>query len=68
MPLLADEDLSVAKSYDAYSGLSRMPKRAVIIIDEQGNVAHRHDHALGLDFQTVADLKKTLDELPAAAT
>ena len=67
VPLLADEDFAVAKAYDAYSGLVKMPKRAVIIIDEQGRVAHRHDHALGLDFQTVADLKKTLDGLPAAA-
>ena len=66
VPLLADEDFSVAKAYDAYSGLVKMPKRAVIVIDEQGKVAHRHDHALGLDFQTVADLKKTLDVLPAA--
>jgi hypothetical protein len=39
----------------------------VIIIDEQGDVVHRHDHALGLDFQTVADLKKALDGLPAMA-
>lgn len=63
--LLADEDCAVAKAYDAYSGLAKTPKRAVIVIDEQGRVAHRHDHALGLDFQTVADLKQTLDELPA---
>lgn len=67
VPLLADPDFEVSKSYDAYSGLSKMPKRAVIVIDEQGRVAHRHDHALGLDFQTVADLKKTLEELPATA-
>jgi len=65
--LLADPDFEVAKDYDAYSGLSKMAKRSAIIIDEQGIVAHRHDHAIGLDFQTVADLKKTLDELPAAA-
>jgi peroxiredoxin Q/BCP len=65
VPLLADPDFEVAKAYSAYSGLVKMPRRAVIIVDEQGRVAHRHDHALGLDFQTVADLKKTLDELPA---
>ena len=65
--LLADPDFEVAKDYDAYSGLSKMAKRSAIIIDEQGIVAHRHDHAIGLDFQTVADLKKTLHELPAAA-
>ena len=67
VPLLADTDFEVSKAYDAYSSVTRMPKRAVVIVDEQGRVAHRHDHALGLDFQTVADLKKTLDELPAAA-
>ena len=67
VPLLADEDFAVSKAYDAYSGLVKMPKRAVIIVDEQGKVAHRHDHALGLDFQTVADLKDTLDSLPTAA-
>ncbi len=67
MPLLADPDLAVAKAYDAYSGLGRMAKRAAIIVDEEGRIAHRHDHALGLDFQTVADLKRTLDSLPAAA-
>ena len=67
VPLLADPDFEVAKSYDAYSGLAKSAKRSAIIIDEQGRVAHRHDHAMGLDFQTVADLKKTLDELPAAA-
>ena len=67
VPLLADPDFEVAKAYDAYSGLAKAAKRSAIVIDEQGRVAHRHDHALGLDFQTVADLKKTLDELPAGA-
>ena len=42
-------------------------KRAVIVVGEDGKVLHRHDHALGLDFQTVADLQKTLDSLPATA-
>ncbi len=67
VPLLADEDFSVAKAYGAYSRLAKVAKRAVIVIDEHGDVAHRHDHALGLDFQTVADLKKTLDGLAAVA-
>ena len=64
VPLLADPDMSVAESYDAASKRLKTTKRAAIIIDEQGRVAHRHDHALGLDFQTVADLKKTLEGLP----
>ncbi len=67
VPLLADTDLAVSKAYDAYSGLGRVAKRAAIIVDEEGRVAHRHDHALGLDFQTVADLQRTLESLPARA-
>ena len=41
--------------------------RAVIVIDEGGVVRYRHDHLLGLDFQSVDDLKTALDALPAAA-
>jgi peroxiredoxin Q/BCP len=67
VPLLADPDFEVAKAYDAYSGMVKSTRRSVIIVDEEGKVAHRHDHALGLDFQTVADLKQTLESLPAAA-
>ncbi len=67
VPLLADADGSVATRYDAYAKRLKMTKRSAIIIDEDGKVAHRHDHALGLDFQTVADLKETLDSLPARA-
>jgi peroxiredoxin Q/BCP len=62
VPLLADVDKAVGKAYSA-SG-----KRAVIIIDEQGVVRHRHDHRLGLDYQSVDDLKAALDSLPASAT
>jgi thioredoxin-dependent peroxiredoxin len=66
VPLLADVDSAVAKSYGAFS--PRLgTKRAVIVIDEQGIVRHRHDHLLGLDYQSVDELKATLDALPAAA-
>ena len=67
VPLLADPDKEVAKAYGVYSSLARTTKRAVIVVDENGLVAHRHDHTLGLDFQTVEDLRRTLDALPAAA-
>ena len=64
VPLLADVDKQVARSYDAFS--SRLGvKRAVIVIDEQGVVRHRHDHRLGLDYQSVDELKEVLEELPA---
>jgi peroxiredoxin Q/BCP len=66
VPLLADVDKSVARSYDAYSRRLGV-KRAVILIDEQGIVRHRHDHLLGLDFQSVDELKAMLDALPLPA-
>jgi peroxiredoxin Q/BCP len=67
VPLLADVDSAVAKDYSAFS--PRLgTKRAVIVIDELGIVRHRHDHLLGLDYQSVDELKRALDALPAAAT
>ena len=42
-------------------------KRAVIVVDEQGIVRHRHDHLLGLDYQSVDELKAALDSLTASA-
>jgi len=62
VPLLADVDKQVAKAYSAFS--SRLgTKRAAIVIDEQGVVRHRHDHLLGLDYQSVDELKAALDAL-----
>jgi thioredoxin-dependent peroxiredoxin len=66
VPLLADVDKAVAKAYGAFS--SRLgTKRAVIVIDEEGIVRYRHDHLLGLDYQSVDDLKAALDTLPSPA-
>ena len=59
VPLLADPDQSVSKTYDCWSKL-RGTRRSVVIVDEQGVVGHRHDHTLGLDFQTAADIKQAL--------
>lgn len=64
VPLLADVDKTVAKAYGADAGRLGT-KRAVIVIDEQGVVRHRHDHLLGLDYQSVDDLKAALSELPS---
>jgi peroxiredoxin Q/BCP len=65
VPLLADVEKTVAKAYSALGRLGT--KRAVIVIDEEGIVRHRHDHLLGLDYQSVDDLKAALDTLPAPA-
>lgn len=63
VPLLADESGAVAKLYGAHAPVVGT-KRAVIVVDEDGIVRHRHDHLLGLDFQSVADLREALDALP----
>ncbi len=63
VPLLADESGDVAKLYGAHAPVVGT-KRAVIVVDEEGVVRHRHDHLLGLDFQSVGDLRAALDELP----
>jgi len=59
VPLLADVDAAVAKSYGAHAPVVGT-RRAVVIVDEQGVVRHRHDHRLGLDFQSVDDLAEAL--------
>jgi peroxiredoxin Q/BCP len=63
VPLLADVDKQVARAYDAFSARLGV-KRAVIVIDEQGVVRHRHDHRLGLDYQSVDELRTVLESLP----
>jgi thioredoxin-dependent peroxiredoxin len=65
VPLLADEDGAVASAYSATNRLGT--KRAVIVIDEQGVVRHRHDHLLGLDYQSVDELKAALETIPSVA-
>jgi peroxiredoxin Q/BCP len=65
VPLLADVDKRVARAYSAVTPGLGTTKRAVIVIDEQGVVRHRHDHLLGLDYQSVDDLKAALGALPA---
>ena len=62
VPLLADEDGSVAKAYSAHTPVIGT-RRAAIIVDEEGTVRYRHDHRLGLDFQTVDDIRDALDSI-----
>jgi peroxiredoxin Q/BCP len=65
VPLLADTERKVARLYGAVNPLG--VKRAVIVIDEQGVVRDRHDHLLGLDYQSVDEIAASLAALPAAA-
>ena len=66
VPLLADTDGAVAKAYGAHSRVAGT-KRAVVIVDEDGVVRHRHDHRIGLDYQSVDELRDALASLGRAA-
>jgi peroxiredoxin Q/BCP len=66
VPLLADVGGKVASLYSTY-GRPLGTKRAVIVIDERGIVRDRHDHLLGLDYQSVDELKQALGTLPTPA-
>ncbi len=66
VPLLADVDRSVAKAYGSSAPMIGT-RRAVIVIDEAGVIRHRHVHRLGLDFQTVDEIRAVLAELPQHA-
>lgn len=57
--LLADTDKSVAKAYGANAPMVGT-RRAVFIVDAEGELAYKHVHTLGLDFQTVDQLKEAL--------
>ncbi|MEI6446725.1 MAG: peroxiredoxin [Actinomycetes bacterium] len=60
VPLLADTGKTAAKLYGMTGLLPPGTKRGVVIVDEQGKVAFRHDHLIGLDFLTVDQLKAAL--------
>jgi peroxiredoxin Q/BCP len=62
VPLLADTENEVAREYGAYRRFGGT-RRAVVIVDEEGVVRHRHDHTLGLDYQTVDELREALDQV-----
>ena len=67
VPLLADVDCEVAKAYGAHAPVIGT-RRAVVIVDDEGVVRYRHDHRLGLDFQTVDELREALESLGSRAT
>jgi thioredoxin-dependent peroxiredoxin len=58
LPLLADEDKSVAKAYGVLAG--PMVRRAVFVVDEQGIIRHRKVTLVGLSFESVDDLEQAV--------
>ena len=59
VPLLSDPDKAVAKQYGVSAPMVGT-RRATVIVDAEGNVAYKHVHTLGLDFQTVDDIREAL--------
>ncbi|MCW3012033.1 MAG: alkyl hydroperoxide reductase/Thiol specific antioxidant/Mal allergen [Solirubrobacterales bacterium] len=67
VPLLADADGKVAAAYGLMAKRLRMTKRATVIVDEQGRIAHWHNNFLSLSYDSVDDIKQALQQVPAAA-
>lgn len=77
VPLLADEDLAVSKSYGVTGWLGplarfteledapggRYIQRAIFVIDGEGIVRYRHVSRTGATFQTVDDLERAVAAL-----
>jgi len=77
LPLLADEDLAVSKSYGVtgwlgplarFTELKEAPggryiQRAIFVIDSEGIVRYRHVSRTGSTFQTIDDLEQAVSAL-----
>jgi peroxiredoxin Q/BCP len=66
-PLLADTDKAVARAYGVTAPVLGT-RRAVVIVDEDGRIAHRDVHTTGLRFQTVDDIAGLLESLDGASS
>jgi len=58
VPLLADEDKAVARSYGIVAG--PLLRRAIFVIDEEGVVRHRKVALAGLSYESVEDIEKAV--------
>jgi thioredoxin-dependent peroxiredoxin len=58
VPLLADEDKSVARAYGVLAG--PMVRRAIFVIDEEGIVRHRKVTLAGLTYESVDDIERAV--------
>lgn len=58
VPLLADTDRAVAKSYGVTAG--PLVRRSIFLVDEEGVIRYRHVAMLGLSFQGADDLERAV--------
>jgi thioredoxin-dependent peroxiredoxin len=66
VPLLADTDKAVAKSYGVAAPIVGT-RRAVFVVDEQGVVRFKHVHMLGLDYLDADQLRDAVAQAGAAS-
>lgn len=59
VPLLADEDKSVAKAYGVL-GPGGLLRRSVFLIDGEGIVRYKHVALFGLRYQDIGDLERAV--------
>jgi peroxiredoxin Q/BCP len=64
VPLLADVGKAVARAYGVTAPVLGT-RRAVVVVDENGHIAHREVHAVGLGYRTADDLAEILASISA---
>ena len=62
VPLLADEDLVVAKAY-GISVAGKLVRRSIFVVDRELVVRSRHVAMVGLGYQSVEDLQEAVAAL-----
>lgn len=67
VPLAADVDKSVARSYGVLAPGGALVRRAIFVVDPQGTIRYRKVALVGLGFEDADDLRSALDEARAAA-
>lgn len=67
VPLLADTERDVARAYGVSAPVMGT-RRAVVVVDADGRIAHRKVHVLGLSFASVDELAQVLTDLPTRQT
>lgn len=62
-PLLADTDGAVSSLFGVL-GLLGTSKRSVILIDENGTIAWRHDEPVSMEYREMEEIVEHLEKLP----
>jgi peroxiredoxin Q/BCP len=66
VPLAADTDLGVAKSYGVAGMGGRFVRRSIFIVDPDGRIAYAKVALMGLGYEDTSDLQAALEEARGA--